>query len=263
MKKFFLIAILFMAASFLEAEETINPEIIVKDAQDLTKLKGMEGISTLTIIDGKGNQRIRKIATVTKLYDEGKTEKKLMKFISPADVKDTGLLTFDYEKKDDDRWLYMPALRKTRRIISSEKSKNFMGSEFSYADMSYPDINEFSYKLIGKEIIKGEQCWVIEIKPKTSDIADENGFSKKTAYYSVKDKIIRKSIYYDLDGSLHKELETKEIQKIEGSSGQYKIMHMVMINKQNGRVSDMKIDKIKYNEKIEDKYFTTGYLEKK
>ena len=61
----------------------------------------------------------RTIASVSKLYDGGKTEKRLMRFVAPADVKGTGLLSYDYEKKDDDIWFFLPSLRKTRRIASN------------------------------------------------------------------------------------------------------------------------------------------------
>ncbi len=77
----------------------------------------------MIIIDKKGRERVRDTAQITKLYNKGETEKKLIRFLSPADVKGTGFLTFDYEDKDDDMWLYMPALRKVRRIVSSEKIK--------------------------------------------------------------------------------------------------------------------------------------------
>ena len=68
-----------------------------------------------------------------------------MRFLSPPDVKGTGLLIFDYEENDDDMWLFMPSLRKTRRIVSSEKAKSFMGSEFSYADITPPALNDFIF----------------------------------------------------------------------------------------------------------------------
>ena len=102
-----------------------------------------------------------------------------MRFLSPEDVKGTGLLTFDYKKKDDDIWLFMPALRKTRRIISTEKAKNFMGSEFSYSDMSPPVLDDFNYKRLADEKCGEEDCWKVEMIPANEKAAEENGFSKK------------------------------------------------------------------------------------
>ncbi|MCK5687795.1 outer membrane lipoprotein-sorting protein, partial [Myxococcota bacterium] len=107
------------------------------------RFEGSESIATLTIVNQRGQKRVRKIATVSKLFDDGKTEKRLIRFIAPADIKGTGLLTWDYEDKSDDMWLFMPALRKTRRIVASDKAKSFMGSEFSYSDITPPAIADF------------------------------------------------------------------------------------------------------------------------
>ncbi|MCP4133108.1 MAG: outer membrane lipoprotein-sorting protein [bacterium] len=239
-----------------------NPKTIVDKSQKATKLKGAEAVSTMTIFDAKGRKRVRKIAQVTKLFRRGKLEKRLIRFLSPADVKGTGLLTFDYDKRDDDMWLFMPALRKTRRIVSSEKAKNFMGSEFSYADITPPVLNDFKYTLLKEESVGGISCWVIEIIPKNDDIVDENGFSKKIAYIAKQDYVIRKAVYYDEDGELQKEMTVTSVKLIDKRNKKYRPMHMLMVNKQNGRKSIMKINKIKFNPRVKSSYFTTRYLER-
>jgi hypothetical protein len=104
-----------------------DPKQIMQKAQDAMTMAGLESINTLAISDGKGNQRIRKFSSAQKTDSSKKVTKMVMRFLEPADVKGTGILTFDYENKDDEMWLYMPALRKVRRIVSSEKSKSFMG----------------------------------------------------------------------------------------------------------------------------------------
>ena len=245
------------------AQEPFTAKDIIDKSRKATKLAGVESAATLIIIDGKGRERIRKNAQISKLYDNGKTEKKLFKFISPADVKGTGLLTFDYEDKDDDMWLFMPALRKTRRIVSSDKAKRFMGSEFSYADISPPPIEEFAYKIIAEENVSGIECWKIEILPLNDDIADENGFSKKMSWIGKNDFVIRKALYYDLGEEIHKEMGVREIKELDTSNHKYKLMHMIMVNKQNNRKSVLKVDKVKFNPNIKDDYFTTRYLERK
>ncbi len=153
-------------------------------------MEAMEMVATLSIQDDKGNERIRQIATATKKFDG--TTKTMMKFLSPADVKGTTMLVYDYEDKDDDMWIYLPALRKTRRIVSSEKSKSFMGSEFSNADMSKPNMDNFSYKLMGAVNIAGKDCWKIETKCLDEDIEDENGFSRKVLYIKKSTNLAQK-----------------------------------------------------------------------
>ncbi len=128
--------IIFLAATQTVLAADPTAEEIMEKAVKAIKLDGAESIATLIIFDAKGNKRVRKTASVSKLYDKGLTEKRIIRFLTPADVKGTSLLTFDYENKTDDMWLYLPALRKTRRIVASEKAKSFMGSEFTYADIA-------------------------------------------------------------------------------------------------------------------------------
>ena len=244
------------------AQEKPSPRDIMEKVFEARKLDGSEAVSTLTIYNQKGQKRVRKMAMVTKLYDGGRTEKKLSRFLSPADVKGTGFMTFDYEKKDDDMWMYMPSLRKTRRIVSSEKSKSFMGSEFAYVDMNIPILDNYTYKLLMEEKAGGVDCWVIESTPKDEDIADEDGYSKKSAWIGKADYTIRKAAYYDLDGELLKELTAENIKLIDPKKKRYRPMKLEMINRQNGRRSVLTIDRIVLKEDVKDEYFTTRYLER-
>jgi hypothetical protein len=261
--KIVLFLICFSIFSFpLYAQDSLTAKQIVDRAFGAVKTAGMEAISTLTIIDSKGRERVREIAMVSKLYDNGETEKRLIRFLAPADVKGTGLLTFDYETNDDDMWLFMPALRKTRRIVSSEKAKNFMGSEFSYADMTPPSLNDFTYTVLGDSETEGLTCWEIEILPVNDDVADENGFSKRVVHIAKDIFVIRKAIYFDLDGELHKELNVKEIREVDPVNHKYRYIHMIMTNHQNDRKSIMKVNELQFNPDVKDEYFTTRYLER-
>jgi len=265
MKKYKVLVVvfsIFLVSSGLKSEENLSAKQIVDKSFQTTKLAGSEMLSTMTIIDSRGRERVRKIATVSKLYDNGDTEKRLIRFLSPADIKGTGLLTFDYENKDDDMWLFMPALRKTRRIVSTEKAKNFMGSEFTYADMTPPILDNFTYEKLGEEDVAGTSCWKIEMMPVDDDVADENGFSKRISFIAKKDFVIRKAVYYDLDGELHKELSVENIKEIDIKNHKYRPMRMVMVNKQNARKSVLNVDEILFNPEVKDEFFTTRYLER-
>lgn len=235
---------------------------IMEKVAETRKLDGSEAVVTMTIINAKGAKQVRKLAMATKLYDEGKTEKRIYSFLEPADVKGTGVLTFDYEDKDDDMWVYLPALRKTRRIVSSQKSKSFMGSEFSYADLNIPKLSEFAYAVLRSEKVGGVDCWVIETTPKSEAVAESEGYSKKTYWVAKADYTIRKGLYYDLDGELLKELVTRDIKCIDPGKQRYRSMHMEMVNKQNGRRSVFVSEKVVLSVGVKDELFTTRYLER-
>ena len=137
-----------------------------------------------------------------------------------------------------------------------------MGSEFSYADMTPPNLDDFTYTTLGESEAEGVVCWEIEIIPVNDDVADENGFSKRVVHIAKDNFVIRTAVYFDLDGGLHKELNVKEIKEIDAKNHKYRYMHMVMSNKQNGRKSIMKVNEIQFNPNVKDDYFTTRYLER-
>jgi outer membrane lipoprotein-sorting protein len=260
--RFFLIALVFCFATGAIAQTALTAEEIIDRGQKVLRVKGMQAVSVMRIIDEKGRERIRKIKQVSKLTDNGETEKRLIRFMEPADVKGTGLLTFDYNSKDDDLWVYMPSLRKVRRIVSSEKAKSFFGSEFTYADMSPPSPDDFDFKLLGEEKVGDVLCYKIEWKPKNDEVAEENGFSKRITFSGKDDFVVRKSIYYDLDGELSKELIVHEIKELDPENHTFRYMNIEVVNKQNGSRSTFVNEKIEFKPDLDETYFTTRYLER-
>jgi len=235
---------------------------IMQKSRDASKLDGMEAISTLRIYDSKGRERVRQTSMASKLFESGATEKRIIRFLSPAEVKGTGMLIYDYDERNDDMWIYIPALRKTRRIISNEKSKSFMGSEFSNADMSAPSLEDFNYTLTGSDLVGGTDCWIVEVVPVNEDIMDEVGFDRQLAWIGKKDFVFRKAEYYDEDDELFKQMISSDVRQMDTSGKKYIATRMEMSNLQNGRKSVMTIEKIQYNPNVKEEYFTLAYLER-
>jgi len=172
------------------------------------------------------------------------------------------MLIFDNDEGDDDMWIYMPALRKIRRIVSSDKGTSFMGSEFSNADMAAEDTDDFSYTLLGTEDTDGEACWKVAVVPNDEDIADDNGFYRKIMWLSQNDFVARRIIFFDFYDEPLKEQSNRNIILVDEKNGKYRAGEMIMENVQNGRKSIMRMDNIVFNPAVKDEYFTTRYLEK-
>jgi outer membrane lipoprotein-sorting protein len=235
---------------------------IMKKSIEAARISGLEVVSTLKIYDAKGRERVRQTSMASREFDNGATEKRIIRFLSPAEVKGTGMLIYDYNEKNDDMWIYMPALRKTRRIVSSEKSKSFMGSEFSNADMSAPNLADFEYTLLRSETVDGTDCWVIESIPVDEDKMDEMGFDRMVSWIGKADMVQRKAEYYDEDDELFKRLTATNVKAIDPSGKKHMALYMEMVNEENGRRSVMTLDKIQYNPDVKAEYFTLTYLEK-
>jgi outer membrane lipoprotein-sorting protein len=235
---------------------------IMEQATVSRKLEGSEAVVSMTIADAKGQTRERRLSMATKLYDGGKTEKRIYRFSSPADVMGTGVLVFDYEAEADDVWVYLPALRKTRRIISSQRSESFMGSEFSYADLNVPALADFDYQLLREENVDGEGCWVIDVVPKARETGQSEGYSHKTYWVSRDRRVVRKATYFDLEGRLLKELDNQDFKLLDEKRRRYRPLRMVMTNKQNGRKSILETKEIAFTPQTSDDFFTPRYLER-
>ena len=131
---------------------------------------------SMVLVDKSNKQRIRTLKRFTK--DFGVDTYQSIFFLAPSDVKNTAFLTFDYDddNKDDDQWLYLPALKKTKRIASTDKSGSFVGSDFFYSDLTKPDLSDYNYKLIKEQKVDNFKTWIIERIPKTDAVINETGY---------------------------------------------------------------------------------------
>ena len=216
----------------------------------------------MVLIDKKGKKRIRSIRSFRKDY--GKDSKTIMFFLTPADMKNSAFLTFDYDQsgKDDDQWLYLPALRKTKRIAGSDQSGAFMGSDFNYSDMSSPDLDDFTYKIMKETEIKGVKTWQIESKPKTPDISEETGYSKSVAWVRQDNFMTIRAVRWVYKSKRMKFMQIKKLKQIDNI---WVSMEMEMKTKE-GRATVhstvLYFNEIKFNQKLSDSMFTTRRLEK-
>ncbi len=216
----------------------------------------------MILIDKKGNERIRKMKIFTR--DKGKDTWKLQFFISPADVKDTGFLTYDYYEgeRDDDQWLFLPDLRKTKRIASSDKSSAFMGSDFSYADITRRVLDEWTYKLLKETEVNGHKVWLVEALPVSKEVEDRYGFTKSVIFIRQDIFMGVRAVHWLKEGKKIKYQEMLGIKQIDGVWTSTEARMKTTKNKVTLHKTVMKWTDIKYNQPIDDALFTVRRLEK-
>ena len=212
-----------------------------------------ESDMTMTLINAKGKERQRFLHQYFKDY--GDIEKSTMFFKSPADVKNTSFMNYSYDDdRDDDQWLYLPALKKVKRISGGSKDDYFMGSDFTYEDMEKRNPNKDNHKLLKTETLEGETCYVVESTPK-----EEGQYSKRVAWV-IKDKWIPLKIeFYDEDEDL---LKVLKITKYEELKGYWIIMNQLMENVQKEHRTLISLTNIKIENGIGDTYFTQRAMTK-
>jgi outer membrane lipoprotein-sorting protein len=215
----------------------------------------------MVLIDKNGKERTRDLKTYAK--DFGKDEHKTMFFKSPSDVKNTAFLTYDYDDsaKDDDQWLYLPALKKVKRIPSTDKSSSFMGSDFSYFDMTDRDLEDYDFKLIKETKVRGNDAWMIEATPRNEKVIEESGYTKTIAIVRKDNHMVVRAINFMTNGK-KKYLDLK---KIHEQDGVWLIDEMTMTTKKSKRTLHKTIltfSNVTLNGSVDDGVFTTRRLEK-
>jgi outer membrane lipoprotein-sorting protein len=195
---FLCFCLVWVGLSFAATAEEKGLEIAKKMQAANNGFIGEESLMEMVLIDAYGAKTTRLMkGMVMEVSEDG--DKSISIFQNPKDVKGTKMLTHTHKSGDDDQWLYLPTVRRVKRISSSNKSSSFMGSEFSYEDLGSQEIEKYNYKLLNDIKIGGSAGWKLERVPKT-----KSGYSKMVMYVSQKYMNPVKVEYYDRKSELLK-----------------------------------------------------------
>jgi len=253
----FAIAVLFSVSLF--AQQPTGREIMEKyKIQDRTNDSSVE--LKMTLINARGGKRERQLVQVTKT-DAKDNRKALIRFTSPADIKGTGFLSIENDNRDDDNWLYLPALRKVRRIAGSDKTDSFMGTEFTYEDLDAEDLDAHEYKLIGSDTVDGVETWVVEARATSPKKIKETGYSKRELWISKDHYLIVQMKYYDKKGAYVKLYKASDIKQVPGTD-KWRAYRMTMEDVRKGNKTVLELSNYQINQGVPDKYFSQRYLKR-
>jgi len=177
---------------------------------DASRSQTEHNLMTMTLENARGQKRVRTIEGWSREVQRDE-EHRFARFLEPADVKDTTLLTYDYADKDDDIWLYLPALKKVKRILSSNKTDYFMGSDFTYWDMENIDLKNWDYRIAGYDEVDGTKTLVLASIPNKQSETDESGYSKVVYWVGDQDWTPRRIEYTDTKQRLAKRLSISDV----------------------------------------------------
>jgi len=242
------------------------PELSARDIMEknffASKIKALKTDSTMVLINDKGQQRERKNTTLLKLQTNGVDSKLLVKFSTPTDIKGTGFLQIEHSDNDDDLWIYLPALNKSRRLVANNKKDSFVGSDFSYGDISLPKVDQYRHSLLRTEAIDQHDSYVIESIPANNAVKSNSGYSKKVTWVRKDTFLEAKVEYYDLSGRLLKTQLTTNHQRVESDPQRWFALHREMTNHQTGHKTVLRFDKIESGVLTPDEMFTTRTIER-
>lgn len=209
---------------------------------------------TMRLINRQGKERIRTVKSMSKDY--GKDKKTIMLFQKPADVKGTMFLSWEYDSqnKEDDKWLYMPAMKKVRRISGASKNEYFMGTDYTYDDMGDRNVDEDSHTLLGEENIGDKNCWKIKSVP----LDPQDLYTHKILWIDKISYLIIKGEYYDKDG-LVKTYQALDVRKQDGFWLTFR-SEMNNVSRQHKTI--LEIESMQFNTGIQDSLFQVTTLQR-
>ena len=255
-----LVAIIIVIPLVATAEtlEEKGLRIAMEGDADQSGFDDTESNLTMLLRNRHGEESMRYFRTKTlEVEDDG--DKSISIFDEPADIKGTAVLTHSHKVGSDDQWLYLPALKRVKRISSKNKSGSFVGSEFAYEDLSSQEVEKYTYKWLADEPCPGAEeltCWLIERYP-----LDENsGYTRQQSWSDQNEYRVWKIDFYDRKDTLLKTLTFADYNEYQGRF--WRSHSMSMVNHQTGKSTDLTFSNITFGNGLGDRDFDKRALER-
>jgi outer membrane lipoprotein-sorting protein len=248
--------LLFAAEKALSSEQAPDVQTIVNKANIVAYYQGDDGKATvkMTITNKQGQKREREFNILRKDIADGGDQNYFVYFQKPPDVRKMTYMVHKHADpgKDDDRWLYLPALSLVKRIAAGDKRTSFVGSDFLYEDVSGRSLEEDTHELIETT----DQMFVVKNVPKQPDTVEFNYFN---VAIDRKTYVPMKMEFYDKDDKLYRVIESKKVEKIQDF---HTVVQSVVTNLKTGSKTEMEFSDVKYNIGLDDSIFTERYLQR-
>lgn len=205
----------------------------------------------MTLVTREGQQRLRELTMLRKNFPAGE-QKYFLYFHSPADVSGTAFMVYKYPNREDDRWLFIPALNLVQRVAARDSRSSFVGSDFSYEDISGRDLEADTHRVLRNEALGSRQTVVMESVP-----TREADYARKLTWIDQPSHLPLKEEHYDLQGALYKVFTADEIREVQGIPT---VTKRTMTNVKTGHKTEVVLETIAYNVGLGDDIFTERAL---
>ena len=243
----------FQTVGGLGLAQAMNGRELAKKIHDRYMGDNFSAQAKMVLIDEDGDKRIRDMTMM--MLEESGIRKNLIRFTSPSDIAGTGFLTLENEDGSTDQFLYLPALDRTRRIVTSQRGRSFVNSDFTYEDMTRRPVDDSQHEIVGQKKVSGRECWILETRP----------LPKASSEYSLIRSVIPKDLhlaikseYFNKDDEQIKTYLVKQLKKIQAI---WTPLEYVMIQHRDEHRTVIRIEDITYNTDIGKDAFTRRYLE--
>ncbi|MBI3893544.1 MAG: outer membrane lipoprotein-sorting protein [Candidatus Wallbacteria bacterium] len=248
------LAVLGTAAS---AQQPAQPDADAIARQSLEAFyypgKDFRALIEMKLVTRNGETRERSLTMLRKNGGgPGGPQRYLLYFHKPEDVRRMAFLVWKYPERDDDRWLFLPAIDLVKRIAASDRRSSFVGSDFTYEDISGRDLAADTRKLLREEKLAGIPCHLLECAPR-----EEAEYGRKLSWIDRKSFLPRREEYYDRRGELYKLFSADTVEDIKGVPT---ITRRTMKDVRTGHTTTVELTAVEYGLGLDDETFTERFL---
>ncbi len=247
-------ASLALTAALPSFAQEADPAKIIRNSQQafFYQAESFRARVKMTLTSASGSERLRELTMLRINMPKGGDQRYFMYFHAPGDVRRMAFLVYKYPAREDDRWLFIPALNLVQRIAAKDAQASFVGSDFTYEDVSGRDVEADKHKLLREEENGGKPCYVIESMPKGSA-----SYKRKVSWIDKTTSIPLKEEYYDVQDQLFKEFMAERVMEIDGVPT---IMKRTMKNVKSGHKTVVEFSEVKYRLALKPEEFSERTL---
>jgi uncharacterized protein len=239
-----------------------NAQALMEQSYEASRYETSISRATFMLKSASGQQRQRQTYGATKLMPGTDRNRRMIRFLAPADIKNTVTLLVEGHQGDDELWIYLPAIKKARRLANSNKKGSFAGTDLSYGDVLGQKPSEWRHQILRQEAIEGNACTVIESTPLTAQILNESGYSKRVSWIAQQSFVPLRVDYFDSAGAALKTLLNKNVKLVDPKKRKYQAMLVLVNNAQTGHSTTVTFETFEANTALAEDYFSHRYMER-
>lgn len=207
---------------------------------------------SMTLVNSEGKRRSRELTMLRKDMGASGDQRYYVYFHTPADVKGMTFLVWKEAAKEDDRWVFIPSIKLVRRIAADDKRSSFVGSDFTYEDVSGREVGDENHELLRSEELKGRPCYVLESRPRFS-----SDYARRVSWIDADRRLPLREEYFDARGEMVREFQASEVKQV---GGVWTATKRTMVNHQTGHRTEVVFSDIAYDLGLDENLFTERYL---
>lgn len=240
--------------------ESLTAQDLMQRSADASRVKDSVASATFTLTHRDGAVRVRQTTGLTRLHDNGIDTMRIVRFLTPADIKGTSTLLVEHAAAEDDMWIYLPALGKVRRLSAANKRDSFVGTDFSFGDIIGHQPAKWTHQLLREETLDGALCAVIESLPADDTVRASSGYSRRESWVDKRHFVTLRTDVWDVAGNPLKRITARDIRPV-GRATRHQPMLWMAENLQTGHRTTIQFEAFNADQGVDASLFTAQRLE--